>query len=155
MNQYTELLYYIKALGEADPYINTINKGENIDLNKMDVYPLLNIDINSASFPSGGTISFEVVLSCLDIRDINKEVVNDKFWEQDNLVDNLNNTLASLNRIWRTMNRDFTDKNITASDAPALDAIEYSEKNLLDGWSMTLTVEMPNVEVNLCKDLLC
>lgn len=155
MNQYTELLYYIKALGEADPYINTILKGDDVDLNKIDIYPVLDITINAGSFPSGGTISFDVVLSCLDIRDINKEVSTDKFWEQDNEVDNHNNTLASLNRIWRIMNRDFTDRNITASDAPTVTKITGEKMNILDGWAMEFTVEMPNIDIDLCADLLC
>lgn len=155
LNQYSELLNYIKQLGEQDSYINTITKGDNIDLNKMDVYPMLNVNINTATFPSEGTISFSVELACLAIRDINNEVVTDKFWEQDNEVDNLNSTLASLNRIWRIMNRDFTQNNITASDTPTLEAIVFSEKNLLDGWSMSFDVELPNVTLSLCDDPLC
>ena len=155
MNQYTQLLNYIKLLGENDPYINTITKGGEFDINKMDVYPLLNIDINTVSFPSSGTISFSVELVCLAIRDINKEVNTDKFWNNDNEADNLNETLATLNRIWRSMNRDFAKNNITASDNPSADAIIFDKKNLLDGWQMTFDVEMPNIEINLCADLLC
>ena len=155
MNQYTELLRYIKLLGERDPYINTILKGTAIDLNKIDIYPLLNIVIDSGSFPSEGTILFSVVLECVSIRDINKEVVTDKFWEQDNEVDNHNETLATLNRIWRTMNRDFNDNNITASSNPSIEKITGEKTNYVDGWSMSFDVEMPNVEIDLCADLLC
>ena len=155
MNQYTQLLYYIKSLGDNDPYINTILKGNSIDLNKMDIYPILNIVIDGGGFPSSGTISFDVVLECVDIRDHNNEVTTDKFWDQDNEVDNHNETLASLNRIWRIMNRDFTKNNITASDAPTINKITGDKMDVLDGWDMTLTVEMPNVDIDLCKDLLC
>jgi len=150
LNQFSELLMYLKQLGEADEYINTITKGENIELDKMTVFPLLHIDINSGTFPSSGTIAFTVELSCWAIRDINKEVSTDKFWEQDNEVDNLNETLASLNRVWRIMNRDFSQNNITASESPTLDAITFSKKNLLDGWVMTFDVELPNVTISLC-----
>jgi len=150
LNQYSELLIYLKQLGENDVYINTVTKGENIELDKMTVFPSLHIDINSGTFPSSGTIQFTVELSCWAIRDINKEVNDDKFWQNDNEVDNLNETLASLNRIWRIMNRDFNNNNITASDAPTLDAITFSKKNLLDGWVMTFDVEMPNTTIALC-----
>ena len=121
----------------------------------MDVYPMLNININTATFPSEGTILFSVELACLAVRDINKEVVTDKFWEQDNEVDNHNETLATLNRIWRTMNRDFNDNNITASSNPSIEKITGEKTNYVDGWSMSFDVEMPNVEVDLCADLLC
>jgi len=150
MNQYTELLEYIKTLGEADTFVNTITKGDDIDLNKGNIFPLLNIDINTASFTNGQTIIFNIELSCLDIRDINKEITTDKFWDQDNEVDNHNETLATLNRLWLNMYRDFTDNNITASENPALQKITFSDKNLLDGWSLTFDVEVPNTTISLC-----
>lgn len=158
MNQYTQLLYYIKELAENDAYINTITKSEDdsIDLDKGNIFPLFNIDINDATFTSISTVSFSVQIQCLALRDINKEVVEDKFWRQDNEVDNHNETLASLSRIWQIMNRDFTENNITASDNPTLTKITFSNKNLLDGWEMDFDVEMPNDNLNLCNSLeLC
>jgi len=150
LNQYSELLIYLKSLGVADTYINVVTKGENIELDKMTVFPSLHIDINSGTFPSSGTIQFTVELSCWDIRDINKEVNDDKFWSNDNETDNLNNTLAALNRIWRIMNRDFNENNITASDNPSIEAVKFDKKNLLDGWIMSFDVEMPNTTISLC-----
>ncbi len=151
LNQYTELLYKIKALGDSDDYINTILKGNAVDLNKIDIYPLLNIVIDGGSFPSDGTILFNVVLECVAIRDINKEVVTDKFWEQDNLSDNLNETMSALNRIWRSLNRTFEEDNITASDDPTFTKIEGEKKDFVDGWSLTFDVELPNITLDLCN----
>lgn len=150
MNQYTEVLYYIKSLGESDVFVNTITKGQEIDLNKGNIFPLLNIDINTGSFTNGQTIIFNIELSCLDIRDINKEIVDDKFWSNDNEVDNHNSTLATLNRLWLIMKRDFNENNITASENPPLQKITFSDKNLLDGWSLTFDLEIPNTTISLC-----
>ena len=75
LNQYSELLLYLKQLAEADSYVNTVTKGDNVELDKMTVFPSVHIDINSGTFPSGGTIQFTVELSCWAIRDINKEVI--------------------------------------------------------------------------------
>lgn len=150
MNAYTQLLDYIKQLGEGDVYINTITKDDNVDLNKMDIYPLLNISVDDATFPSDATISFAVNVRCFAIRDINNEVVSDKFYEQDNEVDNLNETLYALNRIWRIMHRDFLSNNITSSDAPTLTKMTDVEKNRLDGWEMSFDIEMPYNDLDLC-----
>ena len=151
LNQYTQLLYYIKEQGEADTYINSITKNiDELELDKITIYPLLNIDISRASLPSEGTISFSVDLSCWAIRDINPEVNTDKFWRQDNEVDNLNGTLASLNRLWKILKRDLNNNNITASEAPTLESLRFSKNNLLDGWNMSFDVEMPNVAISLC-----
>jgi len=150
MNHYTQLLQYIKTLGEADSFISTITKGENVDISKGDLFPLLHVDILTGSFTNGQTVIFNVELSCLDIRDINNEVSTDKFWEQDNEVDNHNMTLAVLNRLWKKMYVDFTENNITASENPTLEKVTDAEKNRLDGWTLSFEVEMPNTTIALC-----
>jgi len=150
MNQYTQLLQYIKTLGEADDFISTITKGEDVDINKGNIFPLLHVDIVTGSFTNGQTVTFDVELSCLDIRDVSSEISTDKFWEQDNEVDYHNLTLAVLNRLWTKMYRDFAENNITASENPALQKVTDSEKNRLDGWTLSFTVEMPNTTIALC-----
>tara|TARA_R110000772_G_scaffold86586_3_gene181120 strand:+ start:561 stop:1028 length:468 start_codon:yes stop_codon:yes gene_type:complete len=152
MNQYTETLRYIKGIAEQDTYINKVTKGEDIDLGKTNIFPMLNIIINDASFPSEGVVSFSVQLLCVAIRDVNKEVVTDSFWEQSNEVDNHNETMTALMRLWQIMKRNFNNNNITASEAPALLKVTDSEKNRLDGWEMSFDIELP-IEFNLCEAL--
>ena len=152
MNQYSQLLYYIKALGESDEFINTITKGEDIDLDKANIFPLLNIEINGGSFTNGSTLVFNVELNALDIRDVNKEVSTNKFWLNSNDVDNHNEMLAVLNRIWTKMLKDFDNNNITASESPSFIKITDENTNRLDGWTLTFDVEMPNTTLRLCDE---
>lgn len=153
MNQYTQILYYLKELAERDGFVNTVKQGEisELDIEKTNIFPLVNIAVTGGGFTNGSTITFNIDLRCLSIRDINKEVVNDKFWKNDNEVDNMNETLAVLNRMWITMYRDFDENNITASENPSLEPIIYDEKNILDGWALTFTIEIPNTTLNLCQ----
>lgn len=153
MNQYTQILYYLKELAERDGFVNTVKQGEisELDIEKTNIFPLVNIAVTGGGFTNGSTITFNIDLRCLSIRDINKEVVNDKFWKNDNEVDNLNETLAVLNRMWTTMYRDFDENNITASENPSLEPIIYDEKNILDGWVLTFTIEVPNTTLDLCQ----
>ncbi len=153
MNHYSQLLTYIKTLGEADSYIHTIlSETDEVDFNKMDVYPYLGIDITEAAFPtSGNTVKLDVRLEVLSIRDINNEVNTDKFWGQDNKIDNFNETLASLNRIHLKMLNDFQENNITIiGDESPLEKMKYVKPNILDGWALPFTVELPNTTINLC-----
>lgn len=156
MNQYTQLLYYIKSLADADPLVNTVTRGEfdKIDLDKGIIFPLVHINVTGAEFNNGSTVVFNVQIGALDIRDINKEIRTDKFWEQDNEVDNLNEMFAVLNRIWLNMYRDFQDNNITASENPTLEPQIFKRTNLLDGWILNFDVEMPNTEISLCLSKL-
>ena len=153
MNHYTQLLYYIKQLAEADAFVNTVTQGdfERLDLDKKNIFNLVHINISQASFTNGNTVNFSVQLGAFGIRDINKEIITDKFWQQDNEVDNMNTTLAILNRLWLKMFTDFADNNITASENPTLEPQLFTRANLLDGWILTFDVEMPNTTINLCE----
>ena len=152
MNQYTELLYYIKSLADSDDLVNTVTKGdfEKLDLDKMNIFPLVHINITGGSFTNGSTINLSVQVGCFDIRDINKEIRDNKFWEQDNEVDNHNETLAILNRMWLKMFIDFEENNITASENPSLEIATFVRSNILDGWILSFDVEIPNTVINLC-----
>lgn len=153
MNQYSELLYFLKGLAENNSLVNTVTKGaiDMIDLEKANIYPLVHITIEEAGFTNGATITFEVNLECLTERDLNQEIVEDKFWRQDNEVDNHNETLAILNDLWLRILRDWEDKNITTSDNATLNKIEFEKGNILDGWGMAFTVELPNTTISLCN----
>ena len=150
MIAYSQLLRYIKSLAQSEEYINTSTMGEELDLNKSNIFPLFNVDVTGASFTSNRTVTFDVSMSALDVRSINKENNTDKFYGNDNEIDNHNATISVLNNIWVKMHRDFDKNNITASDNPRLEMITFSDKNLLDGWSINFTVEMPTSGVDLC-----
>ena len=152
MNQYTQVLNYIKILAESNGYVNTITRDGDVDLdtNKSNIFPLLDIFIDSGSFTNGSTIIFNISLTCVSIRDFNKKINNDKFWKNDNEVDNHNETLACLNDMWTRMYRDFSKNDITASENPTLEKIEYANKNILDGWTLSFEIEVPNTTLSLC-----
>jgi len=152
MNQYSELLYYIKSLADADELVNTITKGdfEKVDLDKKNIFPLVHINITDGGFTNGSVVRFGVQIGAFDIRDINKELQTDKFFEQDNEVDNHNLTFAILNRMWLQMYVDFEKNNITASENPSLEIQTFTRGNLLDGWILTFEVEVSNTTINLC-----
>ena len=152
MNQYTELLNYFKSLCEADKFINTFTQGDtsDYDLDKGNIFPVCNIDILSANFPNPQTVSFSVQIACMQLRDSNKKTDMDKFWLQDNKVDNLNETLASLNRMWLIMFKDFEDRKISAEITSSILAVNEWNKNLVDGWLMNVDIILPNTTVSLC-----
>lgn len=151
MNGYSQLLRYIKQI--AQPLVNTITQGDfdKVDISRKNIFPLLHVAIGNASFPSDGVVKFSVQMGCFDIRDSNREVSDDKYYDNDNEIDNLNATLAVLNRVWLLMLRDFEELNISASESPSLEICTEYEQNLLDGWIMNFEVETPNDIINLCQ----
>ena len=152
MNTYSELLRYLLFLSQEDAFVNTTTQGDfsDVDIDKKNIFPLLHISIGNASFPSHSVVRYDVQIGCFDIRDINKEVNTDKFWKQDNEVDNLNETLATINRLWLKMSKDFEENNITASETPTCEIQTLVKMNTLDGWIITFQVDMPNTTLSLC-----
>ena len=154
MNHYSQVLNYLKTIAEQDDFVNTVTQGDmsNVDINKMNVFNMVHIDVLTGNFSTTHqTITFDIEIMCGQLRDSNKQDEGDKFWNQDNEVDNLNETMAVLNRMWFKMVTDFTDQDIRATDTASLDQITEWNTNLIDGWLMTFTIELPNTTINLCQ----
>lgn len=152
MNQYTEVLNYLKELAfRFGAKTVTKDAPEDIDLESQNIYPLVNISIDGGNFSNGQTLSFNCLIEAFTIRDINKEVVNDKFFSNDNEVDNHNEMLSIINQMWTTMYVDFDKNNIRASENPNYNKITYEKANLLDGWDLAFTIQVPNDTLNLCQ----
>ncbi len=152
MNHYTELLRYVRGLADEDSFVNTTTQGidEDMDLDKGNIYPLFNVELFDPTFPPN-TITFQLEITCLQQRDTNKELVTDKFWLQDNKVDNFNETLAVINRVLGKMRKDFGDTEISIDETPTAGKLEEWGVNTLDGWTLTTTVTMPNTNIALCS----
>ena len=94
---------------KSQPLVNTISfeKTGEIDANKNNIYPLVNIDIVDTD-PIGDILTFNYVITILQQRDIDKELNNDKILNKDNMIDNLNECYAiatrCVNNIERTEN---------------------------------------------------
>ena len=153
MNHYSQVLEYLKGLAEADDFVNTVTQGDmsDVDLHKANIFNMVHIDVLTANFSNGQTISFDVEVMAGQLRDSNKQDEGDKFWNQDNEVDNLNETLAVLNRMWVKMLQDFTDAQIRVDETASLDQVTEWNTNLIDGWLMTFSIELPNTTISLCQ----
>ena len=88
----------------------------------------------------------------MDIRDVNKENVKDKFWNQDNRHDIWNTTRAVLKRAENKMIKDTEQTDITLTDATAAEKVTYAYMNGLDGWQQTWTIDVPDELTTVCYD---
>lgn len=152
MNQYTQLFYYLKELLEQDDLVNTITQGNfaELDIEKANIFPLVHMDIISATLDNN-VITFSVQIASLNQRDKVNEIKEDKFWKQDNEVDNFNETLAILNRLWLKLYTDLEQRDITASLNVPLSKIDFEYTNTLDGWLLDFDIQVPNTTLDLCQ----
>ena len=153
LNHYSELLYYFKELGEDDPFINTITQGDfdRLDLDKGNIFPILHIEVIAGSFTNVQTVVLYVEIASLQKRDTTNDERTDKCWKQENEVDNMNEMLAVLNRIWVIAFRDCDDRGFRATEDPTLEIIDpRTTTNNIEGWVLSFSLIMPNTSISLC-----
>jgi hypothetical protein len=119
------------------------------DINKKNIFPLVHLQVLSST-PNNGSVSFTFEVAVVDLRNISKQPVTDKFLSNDNELDNLNTCHAILNRLITKLINQNNEYNIQLATAPTMQPIIFEESNLLDGWRVDLELLIPNNETVVC-----
>lgn len=141
----------LKTLLQEDINVHTIVHGlkSGMDINKKNIFPLAHLQVLS-SVADNQFISFTFEVAVLDIRNFSKQIVTDKFLQNDNELDNLNTTHSVLNRLITKLRLQNNADKIQLNNVPTLSPIIFEEMNLLDGWRTELELIIPNTEINVC-----
>lgn len=155
MNSYYLLIETLKDTFEGDSRVNTVTTGDStmVDLYKKDIFPLVHINVIDSPFISEQTtalVRFNVEVTVVDIRDINKEIVDDKFWLNDNRHDNWNETRNILKEAENKLIKDIAKTDITIATSTAANILSFSKENTLDGWQQTWTLDVPDIYTKSC-----
>lgn len=155
MRGFYEITTAIKDYLQANNHINTVTLKtlDKVDLNKRTIFPLAHIFVGGASFPDN-TIQFEVTVSCMDIVDISKRNVKDEetpFYGQDNKQDILNTMLTVVNGLNLALKKGtLAEQLYFVSGVANAEPFEDEYENLLTGWSISFTIDIPNDEISIC-----
>jgi hypothetical protein len=104
---------------------------------------LAHLNVISSNVQPGIVVfSFEVTI--LDIRNVSKVQVQDKFLGNDNELDNLNTCHAILNYIVTKMKLQNNDFDIELLNDPNFEPMLLKFSNQLDGWRTTLDLGIAN-----------
>ena len=140
---YIETLKRLKTVFEQDQNVNTVVTGDTsqVDSWKKNVFPLVHIVAVDSPFltTSSAITRYNFEITVVDIRDLNKEEVNDKFWLNDNRHDVWHETRAILRRAEMIL-RDENDV-IQVTSATSATPLSFALQNLLDGWQQTWTID--------------
>ena len=152
MNSYFKATKIIREILTANPDVATVIHGKtnDRDLYKMNLFPLAHINPINADFSSSQLNTFVFEIAALEIREISKNnEIEDKFYGNDNEVDNLTKCHSILNRLITKLRLLENDDLELTSVTPATPLL-LTEKNLLDGWVIQLTVTIPNNIIKVC-----
>lgn len=106
MSTFYEITQAIKNELQKDAFVNTVTIGDifKVDLNKLTIFPLSHIMINSVSY-QGAVLNYNVSILSMDIVDESKEQITDIFVGNDNEQDVLNTQLSVANRFLELLRR--------------------------------------------------
>lgn len=151
MREFYKVVDYLKTTLSEDINVHTITHGLSsmTDIDKKNIFPLVHLQVtNSTVSNSMATFTFEVAV--VNIRNISKQPVTDKFLKNDNELDSLNTCHAILNRLVVKLQNLNNDYGIQLQNEPSLQPIIFEESNLLDGWRCDLELIIPNNEIVVC-----
>lgn len=152
MNSFYKVVEFLKSHFESDSFVHTITHGviEDIDVDKKNIFPLTHFQVTSAQIVEG-LIVFTFNIHILDIRNISKKPITDKFLKNDNELDNLNTCFAITNKFLTKLRlqRNDDDIELYASSTPT--PVEFQFTNLLDGWVFDVQLSIPNNNLEVCS----
>lgn len=151
MREFYKVVDYLKTTLSNDINVHTITHGlrSMTDIDKKNIFPLVHLQVTSSTVSNSmATFIFEIAV--VDLRNISKQPVTDKFLGNDNELDNLNTCHAVLNRLVSILQNQNNDYAIQLVNVPNLQPIIFEESNLLDGWRCDLELVIPNNEIVVC-----
>tara|TARA_R100001463_G_scaffold6764_5_gene21951 strand:+ start:5676 stop:6134 length:459 start_codon:yes stop_codon:yes gene_type:complete len=152
MKGFYNLTNKLKETLAAEPFVNTVTFGslDDVDLNKLTIFPLAHIIVNNTTI-SSNTLICNVSILAMDVVDISKDAISDKFVGNDNEQDVLNTQLALVTRVVNLLQRGSLYSELyqvegSVSCEPFVDRFE----NKLAGWAATMDVIIQN-DMTICS----
>lgn len=150
---YYDVMDTLKDLLLTDVNVNTVTRGDitQVNLNKVDIFPLSHIMLNNVS-ENGQTMTFSFSILSMDIVDVSKEETTDIFRGNNNEMDVLNTQLAVLNKFIQKLRKGTTHRDGYQVDGSVnLEAFKDNFENKLAGWSATFSLVVMN-NIDICED---
>jgi len=133
----------------ANKQVNTVTEGDifDVDLNKQTIFPLSHIMINNVTFNDVG-ITYSMSILFMDVADVSKDNPRDEdniFYGVDNRHDILNTQLLVSNDLVSSLKRaNLMKDKYQLNGTPSCEPFEDRFENLLVGWNLTLSIDIPN-----------
>lgn len=145
MNELSRVSNFIIDRFKESPLVNTIAfaKTSDIDINKSNIYPLVNISIIESEIQDN-VIIISYDISIVQQRNENAELNNDKLLEASNLIDNLNETHTIASAFINSIRFENNDEGIDIESVSTVTLKVFENTNVLDGVQFTVSLMIEN-----------
>jgi hypothetical protein len=146
MSTFYEITQVIKNKLQEDLFVNTVTTGDifKVDLNKLTIFPLSHIIVNSVAY-AGPVLNYNISILCMDIVDESKSLTTDIFLGNDNEQDVLNTQLAVANRFLEVLSRgDLAEDYELVNDSANIEFFTERFENKIAGVTVTFDMAIEN-----------
>ncbi len=154
MKSYYDIINKLHTYLSGSASINTVTFGDllEVDLSKQSIYPLAHITIQSMTFEEHiMNLAFNVIV--MDLVDEDKDDKQSKTKPHlglDNKHDIHNTLLTVVNGLQSAVRRgDLYDDLVHLNSDPMAELFEDKFENKVSGWTMNLSLRMPNNDMAL------
>jgi len=142
---YFQITEKIKDSLRQDEIINTVTIGDifDVDLDKQTLFPLSHIIVNNSSIQEN-VVSHNISVLFMDIVDMSKEEITDKFLSNNNLQDVLNTQFTLAQRLVSQMQRGSLFSGLVRTENAQCEYFLDRFENHLAGVTLTFDVLVPN-----------
>jgi hypothetical protein len=145
MNELSKLNDFVINIFQGNPLVNTITIVPTIemDANKENIYPLVNIDLRESDI-EGDAVIASYKISVVQQRDVINEKNNNKLLTDSNYLDNMNETHSIINKFITYLNLQNNDYNIEIQSLTKLKPLKNVGLNGLDGFQFDIELSIYN-----------
>jgi hypothetical protein len=145
MNEISILNDFIISEFQSNALVNTISivETETIDLNKENIYPLVNVDLLDTDVLDDAIIA-SYTMTIVQARDIVPRKTDSKLLSDTNYIDNINETHSIAVRFINVLTRQNNDENIGLDNLSSLRVLK-DWRSGLDGVQFEIDLSIPNL----------
>ncbi len=146
MNEISILFNYIINQFKSDELVNTVSivPTLEIDYNKENIYPLVNIDIQTTDIQDAIIVG-SFLITIVQQRDVRPTVIDSKLLDTTNFIDNINECNAIAERFINVLTKQNNTDNIELESSTTLKVLKNWSRNSLDGVQFTIDLSTLNI----------
>ena len=145
MNELSLINSFVIGQFQDNNLVNTISIVPTLemDFNKENIYPLVNIDMKQTDIQDQAIIvSFTITI--IQQRDVKPIKTDSKLLSNENYIDNLNETHSIAQRFINVLNRQNNTDNIEIQSLSTLRALKNYGTSGCDGFQFDIDLSIPN-----------
>jgi len=146
MNEITLVNNWVIDEFDSNNLVNTISivPTQEIDGNKENVYPLVNVDLKQSDV-NGDVVIISFEITVVQQRETNPKATDSKLLNDTNYLDNLNETHSICQRFINVLQNQNNALNIEIETVTKLRKLNNWSRSGLDGFVFTIDLSIPNL----------